>query len=476
VELIKKMAKLSFAFMQLSSCWGCHQSLLNAHLKLYMLIPEFDIVYWPAVVDFKLKSLEERADGSVDVGFIEGGVRTEGDKEMVHLIRKKCKIVVAFGACANHGSVIGLANLYTKEDLLKRKFVEAESIVESEVPGGWPNEYVPEMLDKLLTVPQVIDVEAKIPGCPPTTDNIVAAFAYMLTVFGHTNPKQKSDTNVCAQCSLNKGGCRLDAGEICYGAITAGGCELMCPESGDPCVGCFEVSKKIDGKRATQLFDLVTSKGEFGEIDTINAQKFVELYLGLGNFDFLYVERDVLQRLAEHPERFEEKTIKTKQGEEKVLLFNETGNETIDNLVGMLLTKLRGNKHFKFSQASVCSTCERTIVDKTYTTIKRDYEGMPNKEKCFLEEGYVCLGPVTKAGCGTICPNNANAPCLGCYGPPESVKDQGAKMLATYASLSRTDPDELTAKILDPAGLFNRFTLAASTFGGRVEDTTEEKK
>jgi hypothetical protein len=49
-------------------------------------------------------------------------------------------------------------------------------------------------------------------------------------------------------------------------------------------------------------------------------------------------------------------------------------------------------------------------------------------------------------------------------------------MLATYASLSRTDPDELTAKILDPAGLFNRFTLAASTFGGRVEDTTEEKK
>ena len=49
-------------------------------------------------------------------------------------------------------------------------------------------------------------------------------------------------------------------------------------------------------------------------------------------------------------------------------------------------------------------------------------------------------------------------------------------MLATYASLCKADPEELTNKILDPAGLFNRFTLAASTFGGRVEDTQEEKK
>jgi F420-non-reducing hydrogenase small subunit len=467
---------LKFAFMQLSSCWGCHQSLLNAHLDLYLLIPEFEIVYWPAVVDFKLKSLEERPDGSVDVGFLEGAARTEQDKEMVHLIRKKCKIVVAFGACANHGSVIGLANLYKKEDLLKRKFVEAESVVESEVKGSWPNEYVPKILDRLYTVPQLIDVDAKLPGCPPTTDNIVAAFSYMLTVFGHKPENQKPETNVCAQCALNKNGCRLDAGDICYGPVTAGGCTLMCPEHGDPCVGCFQVSNKIDTKRATQLVELIDSKGEFGEADAINTQKFIELYLGLGNFDFLYVERDVLQRLAEHPERFEEKSVKTKKGEEKILLFDETGNETIDNLVGMLLTKLRDSKHFKFSQASVCSTCERTIVDKTYTEIKRDYEGLPNKEKCFLEEGYVCMGPVTKAGCGTLCPNRANAPCLGCYGAPENVKDQGAKMLATFASLCKADPEELTNKILDPAGLFNRFTLAASTFGGRVEDTQEEKK
>jgi len=470
------MAELDFAFMQLSSCWGCHQSLLNAHLKLLPLLPQFNIVYWPAVVDFKLDSLKVRPDKSIHVGFLEGGVRTEGDREMVHLMRAKCIILVAFGACANHGSVMGMANLWKKEDLLKRKFVDAESIVESEVEGGWPNEHVPEITDRIYTVPQITNVEVKLPGCPPTTPNIVAAVVYLLTLLSKKSDAVKADKNICMHCSLNKSGCLLDSGELCFGSVTAGGCTLMCPESGEgPCVGCFQASSNPDTKRATQLFDLVGSKSVLSEEDVLSVQKFIELYLGLGNFDFLYFEGDVVQKLAEKPESFEEKTIKTKKGDMSILAFAGTGNELIDNTMGLLLAKLRGNEHFKFGQASVCSTCDRKIVDKTYTEIKRDYEGMPSKDKCFLEEGYICMGPVTKAGCGTVCPNNANAPCLGCYGPPESIKDQGAKMLATYASLAKMDPSELEAKVLDPAGLFYRFSLPASTFGGRVEDTKEEK-
>ena len=45
------MAKV--AFLQCASCWGCHQSLLNAHLTLLNVLPEPEVVYWPAVVDFK---------------------------------------------------------------------------------------------------------------------------------------------------------------------------------------------------------------------------------------------------------------------------------------------------------------------------------------------------------------------------------------------------------------------------------------
>ena len=110
------------AFMQLSSCWGCHQSLLNAHLGLLPILPQLDIVYWPAVVDYKLNSLEAREDGEIVIGFLEGVIRTKNDKENVKLMRKKCAIIVAIGACPCYGSVAGLSNLYDIEDLIKRKF------------------------------------------------------------------------------------------------------------------------------------------------------------------------------------------------------------------------------------------------------------------------------------------------------------------------------------------------------------------
>ena len=74
------------AFMQLSSCWGCHQSLLNAHLGLLPILPELEIVYWPAVVDFKHDSLKARPDGDIVVGFIEGVARTKADTENVKLM------------------------------------------------------------------------------------------------------------------------------------------------------------------------------------------------------------------------------------------------------------------------------------------------------------------------------------------------------------------------------------------------------
>jgi F420-non-reducing hydrogenase small subunit len=94
-------------------------------------------------------------------------------------------------------------------------------------------------------------------------------------------------------------------------------------------------------------------------------------------------------------------------------------------------------------------------------------------DTCFLEQGYICIGPVTQAGCGTICPNKANAPCLGCYGAVTGVVDPGVKFISTLGSLCKDkDPDEVMELIKDPAGLFNRFTLAASSLGHKYHDKT----
>jgi F420-non-reducing hydrogenase small subunit len=57
-------------------------------------------------------------------------------------------------------------------------------------------------------------------------------------------------------------------------------------------------------------------------------------------------------------------------------------------------------------------------------------------------------------------------PCRGCYGPPEGVVDQGAKLLSAIAALIDTDePEELRSildTIVDPTGTFYRFGLADS--------------
>jgi sulfhydrogenase subunit delta len=39
-----------------------------------------------------------------------------------------------------------------------------------------------------------------------------------------------------------------------------------------------------------------------------------------------------------------------------------------------------------------------------------------NENDCLLNQGKLCLGPLTADGCGSICPNY-NLPCVGCWGP-----------------------------------------------------------
>lgn len=124
-------------------------------------------------------------------------------------------------------------------------------------------------------------------------------------------------------------------------------------------------------------------------------------------------------------------------------------------------------------EKSLCDTCPRG--DKkpeklSIKEIKRPYEIKPDPEKCFLEEGIICLGPVTRSGCGERC-INANMPCRGCFGPTKEVVDQGAKGLSAIASILGVEDEEkmteedmkkLIDQIVDPAGLFYMYSLPSS--------------
>ncbi|MHA1791943.1 MAG: hypothetical protein ACTSVI_04810 [Promethearchaeota archaeon] len=434
---------ISVAFYQCSSCWGCHQSLLNLHLGLLPVFPELDIKYWPAVVDFKFSDLEGYEDGSIDVGFVEGMLRTEHDVHGAKVMRKKCKILIAFGACACYGGVKGLANQFSREELLKRKFEEAESVAE---PNDMLNNRDPDLTpitESVVNLDKVVKIDAYIPGCPPKKENILGAVSFLIKKSPENMDKS---TNVCATCQASP--CLLEQGKLCWGSITAGGCGLMCPNSGDSCVGCFGSTDNIDAGKAGKLKGLLSSLSPASAEQANQISKFLILYNGLPTQGTLFLAADPMRKLA----------IKTP------IDFS-------NDVVGTSLKALANSPNYTFMNGNVCSTCDRNAnMTKKMDKIKRVYEGLPDTEQCLLNQGYICMGPVTQAGCGAVCPN-ANSVCSGCYGPVFGISDQGARAMSTMASLADVDISEIKEKILDPVGLFYRFTLAAAEINKKVNDT-----
>ncbi len=120
------------------------------------------------------------------------------------------------------------------------------------------------------------------------------------------------------------------------------------------------------------------------------------------------------------------------------------------------------------SDKTLCETCERnkTKPDKLkIKEMKRIFEIVSDDEKCFLEQGIICLGPATRSGCGERC-IKGNMPCRGCFGPTDSVIDQGAKFLSALASIIDTNEQgeiqSIVETIPDLIGTFYRFSLASS--------------
>jgi F420-non-reducing hydrogenase small subunit len=114
---------------------------------------------------------------------------------------------------------------------------------------------------------------------------------------------------------------------------------------------------------------------------------------------------------------------------------------------------------------SCCDECTRKRDIKKIKSFVRPHQIIPDPELCLMEQGIVCCGPATRSGCGAKCVA-AGVPCRGCYGNPENIRDQGAKMISAIASvIDSTDPaeiDRIVAQIVDPVGTFYRFTLADS--------------
>jgi F420-non-reducing hydrogenase small subunit len=137
-----------------------------------------------------------------------------------------------------------------------------------------------------------------------------------------------------------------------------------------------------------------------------------------------------------------------------------------DAVVAILENKLPAPGSVIGAATTVCDDCELTREEKKIKEFKRTWQIIPDPEICLLEQGLVCCGIATRAGCGALCPA-VSSPCIGCYGPNEGVEDFGARMITALASvIDSEDPEEIDRIIQegipDPISAFYRLNLAGS--------------
>ncbi len=328
------MGKLKTAIYWAAACGGCDIAIVEIGAHLLELDAAAQIVLWPAAMDFKYNEVEALPDGDIDLCLYNGAVRTSEQEHIAKLLRRKSKVMVAFGSCAHEGCIPGLANLKERDAIMRRAYAETPSTANpdgimpqtaTQVPEG--EVPLPAFWDKVDTLAQTVPVDYFVPGCPPSS---------------------------------------------------------------------HQVWKVLQAVIAGQL-----------------------------------------------PER--------------------------GSVVGVY-------------PKTVCDQCGRVRLGTKVKHFYRPHEIIPDPERCFLEQGLICAGPATRAGCNEegkqpLC-IAANMPCRGCYGPPDGVPDQGAKLLSAIASIvegeNEHDMQAVLHDIVDPVGIFYRFSLSDSLLRQVMEEGKRE--
>jgi sulfhydrogenase subunit delta len=119
-------------------------------------------------------------------------------------------------------------------------------------------------------------------------------------------------------------------------------------------------------------------------------------------------------------------------------------------------------------ELSGCPIDRRQLLDTLCALLVGRRPDLPGHSVCFdckargttcvlVAHGTQCLGPVTRAGCGAICPAYGRG-CYGCFGPAITVNTPA--LVARLRELGMTEP-ELTR-------VFRTFTAAAPAFAATL--------
>lgn len=294
------MARPTLALYWAASCGGCEIAVLDLQEKILDVANAFDIVLWPVAMDFKYDGIRKREDKSIDLCLFNGSIRNSENEEMAKLLRAKSKTLVAFGSCSMEGGIPGLANLTTKEAILKFVYKDSPSTVTTN-GGVYPETHtampegeieIPEMWETVKALDQVVEVDYYVPGCPPIPDRIWSVVEYILS--GQPLPARGSvlgagTKTCCDECTRKKEEkkltefhrpheivtdperCLLEQGVVCMGPATRDGCGALCPAANMPCRGCYGPPPNVtdQGAKMVSAISSIIDAHEVKEIDRI---------------------------------------------------------------------------------------------------------------------------------------------------------------------------------------------------------------
>jgi F420-non-reducing hydrogenase small subunit len=262
--------KPKFAMYWAASCGGCEIAVLNIHEKILDVDANFEVVFWPVAMDAKYKDVEAMEDGSILLTLFNGAIRNEENEHLARLLRRKSKILVAFGSCANEGCMPALANLTSVKEMLDTYYTTVSTDNPDnirpqpyyKVPEG--ELHIPALFPVVRTLDQVVPVDYYMPGCPPESHQIAAVIDLVIQVLqGKAElPPTGSvigagGSTVCDECTRKRNIkkikefkriqdvmidpelCLLEQGILCSGPATRSGCTALCPAAGSPCIGCY---------------------------------------------------------------------------------------------------------------------------------------------------------------------------------------------------------------------------------------------
>jgi F420-non-reducing hydrogenase small subunit len=290
--------KPKFAMYWAASCGGCEIAVLNIGEKILDVDANFEVVFWPVAMDAKYADVEAMEDGAILLTLFNGGIRTDENEHMAQLLRRKSKILVAFGSCANEGCVPGLANFSSRQEIFDTVYDSAASASTENpynvrpVPSFTVREgelSLPLFAPHLKTLDQVVPVDYYIPGCPPESHQIAAVIDVVIAALhgqGELPPPGSvigaGNSTVCDECGRTRNVkmikqfyriqevaqidpdlCLLEQGILCNGPATRSGCMSRCPSVNAPCIGCYGPAPDVidyGARLITSIASVIDSK------------------------------------------------------------------------------------------------------------------------------------------------------------------------------------------------------------------------